>query len=214
MPRKRARTKQLADCMRERNANEREIIQWLQKQDQHKSSMTFMATKKVQNLVNHFLCPKCNERGSQLVNQRSLKGVITNLEVICRCGSKFTSWTAEDIFTDAALISAKMNGITRTQLERFLLCLNFTAESEAGSSISLSSVTMKKKIQEINSKLIVLKEKIEKTELERILAERPDAFIASEDGAYPNGVRTRNSGACFNTVIAYDKDNKAKVVCK
>lgn len=192
----------------------RERLQWQERQDQHKSSMTFMATNKVQNLINHFPCPKCNQRGSQLVNQRSLKGVITNLEIICRCGSKFTSWTAEDTFTDATLVSAKMNGITRTQLERFLLCLNFTAETDAGSSISLSSVTMKKKIQEINSKLIVLKEKIEKTELDRILAERPDTFIASEDGAYPNGVRTRNSGACFNTVIAYDQNNKAKVVCK
>ena len=51
-------------------------------------------------------------------------------------------------------------------------------------------------------------------ELERILTERPETFIASEDGAYPNGVRTRNSGACFNTVMAYDKNNKAKIVCK
>ena len=60
----------------------RERLQLQERQDQHKSSMTFMATNKVQNLINHFPCPKCNQRGSQLVNQRSLKGVITNLEII------------------------------------------------------------------------------------------------------------------------------------
>jgi len=199
----------------ETEIEEREKLHWLQKQAQHKCSMTFTSTKKVQNIINHFQCPKCKTTGSQLVNQRSLKGVITNLEIICSCGSKITSWSAEDEFNDAFLISAKLNGINKTQLERFLLCLNFTAGSESSStSICLSSVAMQKKIREINSKLIDLKDKIEKMELDKILAERPDTFIASEDGAYPNGVRTRNSGACFNTVMAYDKDNKAKIVCK
>ena len=193
----------------------RERFELQQKQEQHKCSMTFTSTKKFQNIINHFQCPKCKTTGSQLVNQRSLKGVITNLEIICSCGSKITSWSAEDEFNDAFLISAKLNGITKTQLERFLLCLNFTAGSESSStSICLSSVAMQKRIREINSKLIDLKDEIEKIELDRILAERPDTFIASEDGAYPNGVRTRNSGACFNTIMAYDKDNKAKIVCK
>ena len=203
---------------KKRNEDEnrtRERFELQQKQDQHKCSMTFTSTKKIQNIINHFQCPKCKTTGSQLVNQRSLRGVITNLEIICSCGSKITSWSAEDEFNDAFLISAKLNGINKTQLERFLLCLNFTAGSETSStSICLSSVAMQKKIREINSKLIDLKDDIEKIELDRILAERPDTFIASEDGAYPNGVRTRNSGACFNTVMAYDKDNKAKIVCK
>ena len=194
---------------------ERERLEWLQKQKTHQPSMTFTGTDKIQNVINYFACPKCNQKGTQVVNQKSLKGVITNLEIVCRCGSKITSWSAADEFNDAFLVSAKMNGITNTQLERFLLCLNFTAGSETSStSICLSSVAMQKRIREINSKLIDLKDQIEKTELDRILAERPDAFIASEDGAYPNGVRTRNSGACFNTVMAYDKDKKAKIVCK
>ena len=215
MPRKRARTKQLADCMREKNTRDRERLQWQQRQDDHKPSMTFTGTDKIQSLINHYHCPKCSEKGTQIVNQRSLKGVITNLEIICTCGFKITSWSATDEFNDAFLLSAKLNGITKTQLERFLLCLNFTAESETSStSICLSSVAMQKRIREINSKLIDLKENVEKAELERILAEKPDAFIASEDGAYPNGIRTRNSGACFNTVMGYDKDNNAKVVCK
>ena len=197
----------------EAEIEEREKLHWLQKQQAQSNSMTHMGTNKLQNLINNFKCSKCNEIGTQLVNQRSLKGVITNLEIICSCGSKITSWSAEDEFNDAFLISAKLNGITKTQLERHLLCLNFTAGSESSStSICLSSVAMQKRIREINSKLIDLKEKTEKMELDRILAERPDTFIASEDGAYPNGVRTRNSGACFNTVMAYDKDNKAKIV--
>ena len=209
------RKRQLAALLRERHDAQLQDQEWQQKQENHKSSMTFMATKKIQNLINHYPCPKCNTTGTQLVNQRSLKGVITNLEIICSCGSKITSWSAEDEFNDAFLVSAKMNGITKTQLERFLVCLNFTAGSGTSTtSICLSSVAMQKKVREINAKLINLKEKIEKMELEKILKERPDTFIASEDGAYPNGVRTRNSGACFNTVIAYDKDNKAKVVGK
>ena len=209
------RKRQLAALLRERHEAQLQEQEWQQKQENHMSSMTFTATKKIQKLINHYPCPKCNEKGTQLVNQRSLKGVITNLEIICRCGSKVSSWSADDEFNDAFLISAKLNSITKTQLERFLLCLNFTAGSESSStSICLSSVAMQKRIREINSKLIELKEKIEKTEFERILAERPDTFIASEDGAYPNGVRTRNSGACFNTVMAYDRNNKAKIVCK
>lgn len=199
----------------EAEIEEREKLHWLQKQQAHKSSMTYMGTNKLQNLINNFKCSKCNEIGTQLINERSLKGVITNIEVVCSCGFKITSWSADDEFNDAFLLSARMNGITKTQLERFLLCLNFTAGSETSStSICLSSVAMQRRVREINAKLINLKEKIEKMELEKILKERPDTFIASEDGAYPNGVRTRNSGACFNTVIAYDKDNKAKVVGK
>ena len=192
-----------------------EKLQWQEKQESNKSSMTFMATKNLQNILNHFVCPKCNEKGNLLVNQRSMQGVNTNLEVICSCGSKITSWTAENEFTDALLVSAKVNGITKTQLERFLLCLNFTAESEtSATSICLTSNAMLKKSEEIRSKLIELSKKIEKAKLDTILEERPDVFIASEDGAYPNGIRTRNSGACFNTVMAYDKDNNAHIVCK
>ena len=92
MPRKRARTKQLADCMRERHAGEREKFQWQQRQHDHKPSMTLTGTDKLQNLINHYHCPKCNQKGTQLVNQRSLKGVITNLEIVCSCGSKITSY--------------------------------------------------------------------------------------------------------------------------
>ena len=198
-----------------KEAQNREKLKWQEKQLAQKSSMTFMETKRLQTLINNFLCSKCKQKGTQLVNQRSMKGVNTNLEIICSCGSKLTLWTAADEFTDAILVSAKVNGITRTQLERQLICLNFTVETESlGTSVCFSSNAMQKKIRDINSKLIDLKEKIEKAELDRILEERPDVFIASEDGAYPNGVRTRNSGACFNTVMAYDKTNKAKIVCK
>ena len=223
MPRKPRKHVRLSEIAAERKktkrdkieTDQRERLQWELKQHAHKPSMTFMSTKKLQDLINNFLCPKCNQKGTQLVHQRSMKGVNTNLEIICSCESNLKSWTAADEFTDAFLLSAKVNGITRTQLERQLICLNFTVESESlGTSVCFSSNAMQKKIRDINSKLIDLKEKIEKAELDRILEERPDVFIASEDGAYPNGVRTRNSGACFNTVMAYDKTNKAKIVCK
>ena len=194
---------------------ERERLQWEQKQQENKSCMTFMATEMLQNLINQFPCRKCNEVGTQLVNPRSMKGVITNLEIICRCGSKTSSWSAADKFTDALLVSAKVNGITKTQLERFLLCLNFTAVSDtSATSICFSSNATLTKSREINSKVIDLSKKIEKQKRDTILEERPEVFIASEDGAYPNGIRTRNSGACFNTVMGYDKNNKAYIVCK
>ena len=45
-------------------------------------------------------------------------------------------------------------------------------------------------------------------------AERKDVFVGSEDGAYPNGVRTRNSGACYSTVMGYNTNGEAKIVCK
>lgn len=222
MPLKSKQKKHLAEANKQKRnlelqneLKEQERVKWQEKQQMHKSCMTFMATDRLQNIINHFSCPKCNQKGTQLVNQRSLKGFITNLEIICRCGSKFTNWTAADEFNEAVLMTTKLNGITKTQFQRFLLCLNFTAETEtSGQSICLSSVAMQNKIRAINSKLIDLKEKVEKLELDRILEERPDVFIASEDGAYPNGVRTRNSGACFNTVMAYDKNNTAKIVGK
>ena len=61
---------------------ERERLEWLQKQKSHKTSMTFTGTDKIQNVVNHFACPKCNQKGTQVVNQTSLKGVITNLSAV------------------------------------------------------------------------------------------------------------------------------------
>ena len=57
---------------KKRNEDEnrtRERFELQQKQDQHKCSMTFTSTKKIQNIINHFQCPKCKTTGSQLVNQ-------------------------------------------------------------------------------------------------------------------------------------------------
>ena len=73
---------------------------------------------------------------------------------------------------------------------------------------------IQKIIRQCNESLVDLKEKVEKMQLELIREKRKEVFVCSEDGTYPTGVRTRNSGAVVNTVLAYDEDNNAKVVCK
>ena len=69
-------------------------------------------------------------------------------------------------------------------------------------------------IRDCNESLVHLKEKVEKMQLDLIRARRKDVFVCSEDGTYPTGVRTRNSGAVLNTIMAYDENNEAKIVCK
>ena len=81
-------------------------------------------------------------------------------------------------------------------------------------SVTCSSAKIKKIIRECNESIVTLKEKIEKMELDLIRERRKEVFVCSEDGTYSTVVRTRNSGAVLNTVLAYDKDNNAKVVCK
>lgn len=73
---------------------------------------------------------------------------------------------------------------------------------------------IQKIIRQCNESLVNLKEKVEKMQLELIREKRKNVFVCSEDGTYPTEVRTRNSGAVLNTVLAYDEDNNAKVVCE
>ena len=81
-------------------------------------------------------------------------------------------------------------------------------------SVTCSSAKIQKVIKDCNESIVNLKEKIEKMELELIRERRKDVFICSEDGTYPTGVRTRNSGAVLNTILAYDENMNAKIVCK
>ena len=41
----------------ENELKERQRLQWQEKQQTHKSCMTFMATDRLQNIINHFSCP-------------------------------------------------------------------------------------------------------------------------------------------------------------
>ena len=68
--------------------------------------------------------------GSQLVTPTSMTGVITNLQITCQCGRKFTNWSASEKLNNAIVMGSKLSGITMTQLERFLLSLNFVAEGK------------------------------------------------------------------------------------
>ena len=85
---------------------------------------------------------------------------------------------------------------------------------EKSQSVTCSSLKIKTIIRKCNESIVDLKEKIEKMELELIREKRKEVFVCSEDGTYPTGVRTRNSGAVLNTVMAYDEENNSKVVCK
>jgi len=79
---------------------------------------------------------KYDNLGSQLVTPTSMTGVITNLLITCKCGKKVTSWSAPEKLNNAVVMGSKLTGITMTQLERFLLNLNFVAE---GKSITYSN---------------------------------------------------------------------------
>ena len=68
--------------------------------------------------------------GTQLVTPSSMTGVITNLQISCICGRKISSWSAPEELNKALVMGTKLNGITITQMERFLLSLNFVAEGK------------------------------------------------------------------------------------
>ena len=59
-----------------------------------------------------------------------MTGVITNIQIVCVCGKKISSWSAPEQLNNAVVMGSKLNGITVTQLERFLLSLNFVAEGK------------------------------------------------------------------------------------
>ena len=211
MPKKSNRTKHLESA----RIKLRKLEEWKEKQECKSQWMSFTARPQLQEMIKQLGCPKCGQVGHLLISHRSMKGANTNFEIACICDFKITSWSAADNFNDSLLLAAKLNGITKTQMERFLLINNFSVQGEnTETSVTLSSKAIDTKIKEINIKLIKFKETIEKIELEKLKAEREDVFVGSEDGAYPNGVRTRNSGACYSTVMGYNTNGDAKIVCK
>ena len=222
MPTKSKRTKHLEYARIKRTEKDgdtqeklRILEEWKEKQNCQSQWMSFTARPQLQKIIKQLGCPKCGQVGHLLISHRSMKGANTNFEIACICDFMITSWSAADNFNDSLLLATKLNGITKTQLERFLLANNFSVQGEnTESSVTLSSNAIDKKIREINLKLIEFKENIEKLELEKLKAERDDVFVGSEDGAYPNGVRTRNSGACYSTVMGYNIQGEAKIVCK
>ena len=151
------------------------------------NSTCFMSLSNLEEILNDRRCKYCDSSEVQLTTS-SLKGTTHKLKVKCKgCGHSYKKDSTVSNFNQAFWLAATSNGFGISQIQNFLLDLNFNGLSDKNNeqAVQLMSVYNTTLRNQVKTEIIDLGRKDQARWLKEAIESKDKVIYLCVDGAYP-----------------------------
>ena len=148
-----------------------------------------MGLGQMKEMMDKLTCSTCKTMSKFDLIAKSIDGVIFNIIARCKlssCIAEFKVKSQSSGFNTAFWTAMTVNGILPTQMQEFLLDLNFTTSGDGRkNAIDILSDTNIQRRKEVMEKIVVVCRDDQKKAMAKLLQSEPRELVGMVDGAYP-----------------------------